>query len=98
MASKTNTHTLQTIQNSALRVATGCTADTNTQHLHEETLVLPLSEHINLLSSQLKLKSKHPKHPLHSLITQQKPARHLKQTIFHEQNSDILNIDSDLDI
>jgi len=32
---------LQTIQNSALRTATGCTKDTNVQHLHEETKYFP---------------------------------------------------------
>ena len=31
----------QVIQNAALRTATGCTHDTNIQHLHNETLILP---------------------------------------------------------
>src|SRR5437867_3673401 len=33
--SDTNLQKLQTTQNSALRVITGCTSDTNTQHLHQ---------------------------------------------------------------
>ena len=39
--SDTNINKLQTIQNTALRIATGCTSDTNTQHLHQETKILP---------------------------------------------------------
>ena len=35
--SNTNIKKLQTIQNTALQIAAGCTQDTNTQHLHDET-------------------------------------------------------------
>jgi hypothetical protein len=73
IVSKTNIEKLQTIQNTALRTATGCTKDTNTQHLHEETLVLPLKEHLTLHASQLKQKAKNPKHPLHSLLNKTSP-------------------------
>ena len=33
-------HKLQITQNTALRIATGCTTDTNTQHLYDETHIL----------------------------------------------------------
>ena len=36
-ASDTNINKLQITQNTALRIATGWTTDTNTQHLHDET-------------------------------------------------------------
>ena len=42
IVSETNLNKLQIIQNSSLRIATGCTRDTNCQHLHEETKILPL--------------------------------------------------------
>ena len=64
----TNLDKLQVVQNNALRIATGCTKDTNIQHLHEETLVLPLREHLQLHTSLLKHKSNHPNHPLHTLL------------------------------
>ena len=51
--SQTNITRLQTIQNKALRIATGCTADTNIQHLHDETLTLPVKEHLQLHATQL---------------------------------------------
>ena len=34
------------MQNTALRTATGCTQDTNIQHMHDETLTLPIQEHL----------------------------------------------------
>jgi len=40
--SDTNLKLLQSTQNNALRIATGCTLDTNVQHLHEEMKTLPL--------------------------------------------------------
>ena len=38
LASSTSINKLQVMQNAALRTATGCTQDTNIQHLHDETL------------------------------------------------------------
>ena len=46
-ASSTSINKLQVMQNSALRTATGCTQDTNIQHLHDETLTLPIHEHLH---------------------------------------------------
>src|SRR6185436_14779040 len=85
--SKTNMDMLQTIQNTALRIATGCTADTNIHHLHQETLVLPLTTHLKLHASQLKEKTKLTNHPLHPLRMQPKPPRDMKTTIFQENNN-----------
>ena len=39
IASSTSINKLQVMQNAALRTATGCTQDTNIQHLHDETLL-----------------------------------------------------------
>ena len=94
IASNTNISTLQTIQNTALRTATGCTADTNTQHLHEETKVLPIKTHLQLHASQLRQKAQLPTHPLHKLTTQPTSSRHLKQTTFDNTNNYTTNIDT----
>ena len=51
IASTTGITKLQTIQNMALRIATGCTSDTNIQHLHNETNIIPLNAHLKLHSS-----------------------------------------------
>ena len=41
LAYSTSINKLQVMQNAALRTATGCTQDTNIQHLHDETLIFP---------------------------------------------------------
>ena len=82
IASTTGITKLQTIQNMALRIATGCTSDTNIQHLHNETNILPLNAHLKLHSSQLRQKSQHPTHPLHKFTVLTENERHKKQTIF----------------
>ena len=71
LASSTSINKLQVMQNAALRTATGCTQDTNIQHLHDETLILPIHE---LHASQYKQKN-HPSHPLHKHKTYFNTAR-----------------------
>ena len=46
LASSTSISILQVMQNAALRTATGCTQDTHIQHLHDETIILPIQEHL----------------------------------------------------
>ena len=82
LASSTSINKLQVMQNVALKTATGCTQDTSIQHLHDETLILPIHEHLQLLASQYKQKTQHPSHPLHKLTTYFNTPR-LKNTIFN---------------
>ena len=69
LASSTSINNLQVMQNAALRIATGCTQDTNMQHMHDETLILPIHEHIQLHTSQYKQKTQHPSHNLQKYTT-----------------------------
>ena len=78
IASSTSINKLQVMQNAALRTATGCTQDTNIQHLHDETLTLPIHDHLQLHASQYKQKT----HPLHKHTTYFNTPR-LKKTIFN---------------
>ena len=57
------------MQTAALRTATRCTQDTNVQHLHDETLILPIHEHLQLHASPYKQQTQHPSHPLHKHTT-----------------------------
>ena len=82
LASSTRIIKLQVMQNAVLRTATGCTQDTNIQHLHDETLTLPIHEHLQLHASQYKQKTQHPSHPLHKHTTYFNTPR-LKNTIFN---------------
>jgi len=94
ITSDTNINSLQKIQNTALRVATGCTQDTNIQHLHDETQILPLKQHLKLHASQYRQKTLHPDHPLHHLTHQDTSRRHKKQTIYDNNNNYTTNIDT----
>ena len=55
-ASSTSINKLQVMQNAALRTATWCTQNTNIQHLHDETPILPIHEHLQFHASQYKQK------------------------------------------
>ena len=88
---KTNIDKLQIVQNTALRIATGCTHDTNTQHLHAETKVLPIHQHLQLHASQIRQKAQHPTHPLHKLTIHPhtprlKKKNHIQQHQLHHQH------------
>ena len=65
LTSSTSINKLHVMQNASLGTATGCTQDTNIHHLHNETLILPIHEHLQLHASQYKQKTQHPSHPLH---------------------------------
>ena len=69
LASSTSINKLQVMQNAAVRTATGCTQDTNLQHLHDETLIFHIHEHLQLHASQYKQKTQHPSYPLHKHTT-----------------------------
>ena len=56
---------LQRTQNSALRIATGCTRLTPTAHLHAETKVLPLKDYLEVRGTQVFSAAAAPEHPLH---------------------------------
>ena len=58
---------LQRTQNAALRIATGCVRSTPTAHLHAETLVLPIRDHLDMRGAQTIESAKCPDHPLHQI-------------------------------
>ena len=77
----THHNTLQTIQNKALRIVTGCTQTIPTNHLHYETQVLILQDHINLRGTQfLATASANPDHPCHYMWAHQSNPRSIKTT------------------
>ena len=95
VVSDSNLRKLQTTQNDALRIITGCTSDTNTQHLHIETKTLPLLNHLKLHASQLRQKSQLPTHPLHDLTNPDENLRRMKATIFDKWSRKTIIIDQD---
>ena len=80
MASPTSINKLQVMQNAALRACTGCTHDTNIQHLHDETNILPIQKHLQLHASQIRQKAQYPSHPLYKYTTHNNSQRLMKPT------------------
>ena len=60
---------LQTTQNSALRITTGSLKMSPITHLHSETKILPVREHLSLLCKQFLVSALRPHHPSHRLVT-----------------------------
>ena len=83
MASPTSINKLQVMQNAALRACTGCTHDTNIQHLHDETNILPIQKHLQLHASQVRQKAQYPSHPLYRYTTHNTSQRLKKPTTFN---------------
>ena len=50
--SETNWKRLETVENAALRIATGCHRMADSDHLHHETEVIPIRAHCGLLTKQ----------------------------------------------
>ena len=69
--------------NTALLIATCCTRDTSTQHLHDKTKVLPIDIYLKLHATQLQQLTQRQTHPLHDLNAYSDPPRNMKATIFH---------------
>ena len=78
---RTTCEQLQTIQNSALRIATGCHKRASLGHLHTETQVLPVENHLGLLCSQYLASALRPSHPSHAIVTRASGPRTIKTTL-----------------
>ena len=72
---------LQLVQNHALRTATGCVRMTSIAHLHAESLVLPVHDHLSLLSSQFLARTLVPSHPSHHITSASSGPRTIKHTL-----------------
>ena len=65
---------IQRIQNSALRIATGCHMKSNIYHLHDECKILLVKDHLELLCCQFLVSSLRRNHPSHNIV-RKLPAR-----------------------
>jgi hypothetical protein len=59
---------MQHVQNSALRLATGCHKAASVAHLHAEAKMLPVSEHLSMLCAQFLASCMRPGHPSHDIV------------------------------
>ena len=89
LISDTGWSTLQAQQNHALRTITGSVRKSKIEHLHNETKLLQVKEHCELLTKQFVAQMHYPDHPNHH-ITQKPnpPPRIMRQTpmLLHKKN------------
>ncbi|KAI5732078.1 hypothetical protein M8J77_020912 [Diaphorina citri] len=78
-ASKTNMQKLQIAQNKALRAATGCHVMSSIYHLHEETKVIPVTPHNEMLSKQYLLGCLLPSDVYNDIISAPQPPRSIRK-------------------
>ena len=68
--------------NAAGGIATGCVKMTSIDHLHEETKMLPVQDHLSLISSQYFVRALQPNNPSsHSVVTSPWGNRNMKPTL-----------------
>ena len=97
---RSNIEKLQRIQNQALRIATGAVLKSDIQHLHSETEVLPLFDHLTMLCSQFLAGALRPTHPSLALVTQDpgpRPRIPLLQSAFRQGIAEFLEDDGTAD-
>ena len=81
---------LQTVQNGALKIITGATSTTPIKHLHAETRVLTIKQHLDMKGTQFIANALHnTSHPCHYMSTLPPRPRPIKNTP-HSYYNDIL--------
>ena len=67
LLSNANLNKLQTTKNAAQRTATSCTKTALTDHIHQETKVLKIHDHMDMRGRHAYTSFTEPQHPLHYL-------------------------------
>ena len=80
---------LQRVQNRALRIATGSHSNATISHLHHESKLMKVKDHLLMLSSQLLVKCHRISHPSNSLVNEPPGARRMKFTLSTKHHDDI---------
>ena len=81
---------LQSIQNAGLRLVTGCHRMASESHLHSETKVLPVQDHVDMLSAQYLASSLRDDHPANESVKRPARRRNKKHTL-QLRHSDVIS-------
>ena len=81
---------MQRVQNAAARIATGSTKLSAESHLHAETKMLPVKDHLSLLSSQFLASSLQPEHASYPTVTANPGPRDMKKTLQRRFGNEVL--------
>ena len=89
-ASETNISKIQRAQNEALRIITGSHKMSSIDHIHSETKMLQVEDHLNLLSAQYLVQCLDTENVCHRITKMDLPPREMKETIFTRHNQTLL--------
>ena len=78
---KTSWNHLQIAQNSALKIATGCHKIASSDHVHQETEMMPVKDRCYMLSKQFLLATQTQNHPNYTDLSAPPPPRVTKPTL-----------------
>ena len=89
-ASDTSLGKIQRTQNEALRIITGSHKMSRIDHLHSETKMLLVEDHLNLLSAQYLIPCLDTDNVCHHITTLDHPPKEMKETLFTRHNQTVL--------
>ena len=89
-ASETNIGKIQRAQNEALRIITGSHKMSSIDHIHSETKMLQVEDHLNLLSAQYLVQCLDTENVCHHITKMDLPPREMKETIFTRHYQTVL--------
>ena len=88
--SPTNISKLQRVQNAAARIATGSVKLSAESHLHAETKMLPVRDHLSLLCCQHLVTCHQPDHPSYPTVRSDPGPRDMKKTLQQKFGNSVL--------
>ena len=89
-ASETNIGKIPRAQNEALRIITGSHKMSSIDHIHSETKMLHVEDHLNLLSAQYLVQCLDTENVCHHITKMDLPPREMKETIFTRHYQTVL--------
>ena len=89
-SSESNIGKIQHAQNEALRIITGSHKMSSIDHLHSETEMLQVEDHLNLLSVQYLVQCLDTENVCHHFTKMYLPPREMKKTIFTTHDQPVL--------
>ena len=89
-ASESNIGKIQRAQNEPLRIITGSHKMPSIDHLHSETKMIQVEDHLNLLSAQYLVQCLDTENVCHHITKMDLPPREMKVTIFTRYNQTVL--------
>ena len=89
-ASESNIGKIQRAQNEALRIITGSHNMSSIDHLHSETKMLQIEDHLNMVSAQYLVQCLDTENVCHHITKIYLPSREMKETLFTRHYQTVL--------